>query len=156
MAPNPAKVIAFIDVFGDWDPSLAFVMAAAIPIAAVGFGIGARRAAPLCDDRFSPPVQATVDGSLILGAALFGVGWGLVGYCPGPALAALPLGGPRTWLFVAAMLIGMGADRGWRAAAQKASRARARQAPPVVDRRRRVPHAGQSAEPMTVAPLFRR
>src|SRR6516165_10515149 len=66
MAPNPAKVIAFIDVFGDWDPSLAFVMAAAIPIAAVGFGIGARRAAPLCDDRFSPPVQATVDGSLIL------------------------------------------------------------------------------------------
>jgi uncharacterized membrane protein YedE/YeeE len=149
---NPAKVIAFIDIFGDWDPSLAFVMAAAIPLAAVSFWVGARRAAPLCADRFSPPVQAKVDRSLILGAVLFGVGWGLVGYCPGPALAALPLGNSRTWLFVVAMLVGMGAHRGWRAAAQRASRALAEKAAPVLDRRRPVSRAGQSVcEPVAVA-----
>jgi uncharacterized membrane protein YedE/YeeE len=149
---NPAKVIAFIDIFGDWDPSLAFVMAAAIPLAAVGFRIGARRAAPLCAEQFSPPLQTRVDGSLILGAVVFGVGWGLVGYCPGPALATLPLGDSRTWLFVAAMLIGMGAYRGWRAAAQKASRAHTEKAAPVLDRRRWVSRAGQSVrEPIAVA-----
>lgn len=112
---NPGKVIAFIDIAGTWDPSLAFVMAAAIPVAAIGFAMGAQRVVPLCSDRFSPTVQTTVDRPLIVGAILFGIGWGLIGYCPGPALAALPLGGTRTALFVGAMLIGMGAHRGWRA-----------------------------------------
>jgi hypothetical protein len=110
---NPAKVIAFLDILGDWDPSLAFVMAGAIPVAALGFAVGKRRPSPSFSPRFNPPAQTTIDWPLILGAVLFGAGWGLVGYCPGPALAALLIGGPRTVLFVGAMLIGMGAYRGW-------------------------------------------
>ncbi len=110
---NPAKVIAFLDILGDWDPSLAFVMAGAIPVAALGFAFGNRRPSPWFNLSFNRPTQTIVDGPLILGAVLFGVGWGLVGYCPGPALSALLIGGPRTVLFVGAMLIGMGAYRGW-------------------------------------------
>src|SRR6266851_3983527 len=104
---NPAKVIAFIDVFGDFDPSLAFVMATAIPVTAVGYVRAARRRSPICAPDFSLPTKRQIDRRLILGAVLFGVGWGLVGYCPGPALAALGLGNPATVLFVAAMLVGM-------------------------------------------------
>jgi uncharacterized protein len=105
---NPAKVIAFIDVFGDFDPSLAFVMATAIPVTAIGYALTARRHSPVCTPGFVPPTRTQIDRPLILGAVLFGVGWGLVGYCPGPALAGLGLGSPATVLFVFAMLIGMG------------------------------------------------
>ena len=109
---NPAKVIGFLDVSGDWDPSLAFVMAAAVPVAAVGYAIAARRRSPLCAPHFLSPTQRRIDRPLVIGAILFGVGWGLVGYCPGPALTALTLGGGQTALFVATMLMGMGAFRG--------------------------------------------
>ena len=105
---NPAKVIAFIDVFGDFDPSLAFVMATAIPVTALGYALAARRHSPICAPGFSLPTRREIDRPLVLGAVLFGIGWGLVGYCPGPALAALGLGNPATGLFVFAMLIGMG------------------------------------------------
>lgn len=105
---NPAKVIAFIDVFGDFDPSLAFVMATAIPVTAVGHVLAARRHSPICASGFNLPTKKQVDRPLVLGAVLFGVGWGLVGYCPGPAIAGLDLGNPATFLFVFAMLVGMG------------------------------------------------
>ncbi len=95
---DPAKVLGFLDVAGDWDPSLAFVMAGAIPIAAIGFAL--RRQAP------AQP-QPRIDRRLVLGATVFGAGWGLAGFCPGPALASLGLGNWRAALFVAAMLAGM-------------------------------------------------
>lgn len=104
---DPAKVLGFLDVAGDWDPSLAFVMAAAIPVAALGFAIGRHRAAPVCAARFDAPTRTAVDRRLVAGALTFGVGWGLAGYCPGPALASLSFGGWRALLFVASMLIGM-------------------------------------------------
>jgi len=109
---NPGKVVGFLDIFGDWDPSLAFVMAAAVPVAAVGYAIAARRRSPLCVPNYIAPTHSQIDRPLVIGTILFGIGWGLVGYCPGPALTALTLGGP-TVLFVVAMLIGMGAFRGF-------------------------------------------
>jgi len=105
---NPAKVIGFLDILGDWDPSLAFVMATAIPVTAAGYAVARRYRSPLCASAFSPPTQAKINHRLTVGAILFGVGWGLVGYCPGPALAGLGLGNPATVLFVFAMFVGMG------------------------------------------------
>jgi len=104
---DPGKVLQFLDVAGDWDPSLAFVMAGAIPVAAIGFRLGARRAAPVCAPSFAGPPSGAVDARLIGGAVLFGLGWGLAGFCPGPALAALGFGGWKPLLFVMAMLAGM-------------------------------------------------
>jgi len=104
---NPAKVLAFLDIAGDWDPSLAFVMGAAIPVAALGVALGKRRAAPLCAPAFAGPSRTELDGRLALGAVIFGVGWGLAGYCPGPALASISFGGGPVLLFLAAMLAGM-------------------------------------------------
>lgn len=104
---DPAKVIGFLDLAGSWDPSLAFVMAAAIPVAAIGFALAGRRPAPLCEARFIGPTKTRVDARLIAGAVIFGTGWGLVGFCPGPALASLTLGGLSPVIFVAAMLAGM-------------------------------------------------
>lgn len=109
---NPAKVLGFLDLFGDWDPSLALVMATAIPATMLGYAAARRRRSPLCAAHFNSPTRTQIDWPLIGGAVLFGVGWGLVGYCPGPAVAALGLGNPATALFVGAMLIGMGSYRG--------------------------------------------
>ncbi|MCW2237281.1 DUF6691 family protein [Azospirillum canadense] len=100
---DPAKVLAFLDIAGDWDSSLAVVMACAIPVAAIGFRWGPRRGAP-------PAGQCGgwgIDARLVAGAVLFGVGWGLAGYCPGPGLVALGLGRPGSGLFVASILGGM-------------------------------------------------
>ena len=108
---DPLKVLAFLDVAGDWDPSLAFVMAAAIPAAAIGLAIGGIIGKPLLAEYFAQPRARPVSGRLIAGAALFGAGWGLVGYCPGPALAALGNGAADTMVFVAAMGFGMAAFR---------------------------------------------
>jgi uncharacterized membrane protein YedE/YeeE len=104
---NPAKVLGFLDIAGAWDPSLAFVMGGAIPVAALGFRLGARRARPACAAAFSPPARGAIDARLLGGAVLFGLGWGLAGLCPGPALALLGIGSPGALLFVAAMLGGM-------------------------------------------------
>lgn len=106
---SPGKVLAFLDFSGPaWDPSLALVLLSAVGVSALGAALGRHRGAPLLAPTFSGPPRQTLDGRLLLGAALFGVGWGLVGYCPGPALAALALGAPTAWVFVAAMLVGMG------------------------------------------------
>ncbi|HXQ50737.1 MAG TPA: DUF6691 family protein [Stellaceae bacterium] len=104
---NPAKVLGFLDLFGDWDPSLAFVMLGAIPVAAIGYRVARSLAAPWCGPAFAAPAQSKIDGRLVSGAVLFGVGWGMVGYCPGPALASIALGNWATVLFLVAMLIGM-------------------------------------------------
>lgn len=106
---SPSKVLAFLDFTGaDWDPSLALVLISAVGISALGAALVRRRKSPLLAPVFSGPLKQAVDGRLLLGAAMFGVGWGLVGYCPGPALAALALGAPSAMAFVVAMLAGMG------------------------------------------------
>jgi uncharacterized membrane protein YedE/YeeE len=104
---NPAKVLAFLDITGRWDPSLAFVMVGAILVAAIAFRVGGARARTVFGSTIHMPGAAHVDTRLVLGAVVFGVGWGLVGYCPGPALTSLGVGGWPTLLFVAAMIAGM-------------------------------------------------
>jgi hypothetical protein len=102
---DPAKVLNFLDVAGTWDPSLAFVMAGAIGVAAPGFWLVQRRATPLFRGAFNvPPRNAPIDRWLLTGSAVFGVGWGLAGFCPGPALVSLPLAAPGTLVFVGAMV----------------------------------------------------
>jgi hypothetical protein len=104
---DPARVRGFLDVTGTWDPSLAFVLGGAVIMAAMGYRLSLLSGRPLLDDRFRLPTKTKVDRSLILGSAIFGIGWGLAGLCPGPAVASLSLGLAPTILFVVAMLIGM-------------------------------------------------
>ena len=103
---DPGKVLAFLDVAGSWDPSLALVMAGALAVAVPGFRLARARSVPLLDGRFEAPSRATLDGRLLVGAAVFGVGWGLVGFCPGPAIASLAFARPESWIFVLAMVAG--------------------------------------------------
>ncbi len=104
---DPAKVLAFLDLAGRWDPSMALVMAGALGVTLVGYRLALKRPAPLLADGFRLPTRRDIDARLVGGAALFGVGWGLVGFCPGPALASLAYGRLSSVLFVAAMLLGM-------------------------------------------------
>ena len=104
---NPARVLNFLDVAGSWDPTLLFVMAGGLAVTTLGYKLIFRRGSPVFDDTFSLPTQRQIDLPLVGGAALFGVGWGLAGICPGPALADLVTLEPRVLLFVAAMLVGM-------------------------------------------------
>jgi uncharacterized membrane protein YedE/YeeE len=104
---NPARVLAFLDLAGDWDPSLAFVMAGAIIPMAIAHAFSRHMRAPLFGKRFFIPENRILDRQLILGAVLFGIGWGLVGFCPGPAISGLVMGLWQPWLFVGAMLFGM-------------------------------------------------
>ncbi len=108
---NPAKVVAFLDVAGAWDPSLAFVMLGAVVVTAVGYRLVLRGGRPLFEPGFTLPTRRDLDRNLLVGAGLFGVGWGLGGYCPGPALAGIGFGAAETLVFVAFMLIGMFAAR---------------------------------------------
>ena len=101
---NPAKVIAFLDIAGDWDPSLAFVMGGALVVTFVGYRLVLRRKAPLFDEKFRLPTRSDIDGPLLLGAALFGIGWGLAGLCPGPALASASFAGTNAYIFVGTMV----------------------------------------------------
>lgn len=109
---NPLKVLAFLDLAGDWDPSLAFVMGGAVAVTAVAFRFILRRPVPFYGERFHLPTLTQIDRKLLTGAALFGIGWGLAGYCPGPALATMLLGNSEVWLFVPSMLVG-GALQRW-------------------------------------------
>ena len=104
---NPSKVLAFLDVFGNWDPSLAFVMGGALIVTTIGYRLVWIRDRPVFDDRFQLPGNRQIDTRLAVGAVLFGVGWGLVGLCPGPAISALTFGGVPIFLFLGAMAVGM-------------------------------------------------
>lgn len=104
---NPAKVLAFLDIFGEWDPTLAVVMGAAVAASALGHYVAKRRGAPVFAARLEIATRRDLEPRLLAGAALFGIGWGLVGLCPGPALTALPLGLWQVFVFVASMLAGM-------------------------------------------------
>lgn len=108
---NPAKVQNFLDLAGNWDPSLAFVMGGAVIVAMAGFRLVLRRPKPIADVQFHVPASVTIDAPLLVGPAIFGIGWGLSGYCPGPAIAALGLGAPGTVVYVVGMLAGMQAAR---------------------------------------------
>ena len=101
---DPARVRGFLDVTGTWDPSLAFVLGGALFIATIGYRLSPLFERPLLDDRFRLPTKTRIDRSLILGSAIFGIGWGLAGFCPGPAVASLSLGLVPSILFVVAML----------------------------------------------------
>ncbi|MGR3570473.1 DUF6691 family protein [Brevirhabdus sp.] len=104
---DPAKVLNFLDIFGTWDPSLAFVMGGAILVTMPGYWLATRQSAPLLGGTFQLPTKTDLDARLLSGAAIFGVGWGLGGFCPGPALTALPIAATGTLVFVPAMLVGM-------------------------------------------------
>lgn len=103
---NPNKVLAFLDILGDWDPSLLFVMGGAIVTTFAGYRLVWRRGGPLAGGSFHLPRVTRADFKLLSGSAVFGIGWGLAGYCPGPALTALAFGATEAWLFVAAMVAG--------------------------------------------------
>lgn len=104
---NPAKVVGFLDVGGRWDPSLAFVMGSALLVTFPVFAWVRRASRPLLAERFQLPAKRDLDPQLLAGAALFGIGWGIAGLCPGPAIANLAAGSPEVLLFVVAMVAGM-------------------------------------------------
>ena len=104
----PEKVIAFLDIFGEWDPSLAFVMGGALLTYALGFRWISGWEKPLFDVQFHLPTATTIDRRLLIGAGIFGVGWGIGGFCPGPALTAVGSLSYSAVVFVAAMFVGMG------------------------------------------------
>jgi uncharacterized membrane protein YedE/YeeE len=108
---NPERVLGFLDFAGDWDPTLAFVMAGALAVSVPGYLIARRRSSALLGGAMQIPTRNDIDWKLVLGATLFGIGWGLVGFCPGPAIAALSAGLMPAFVFAAAMLAGMAAYR---------------------------------------------
>ncbi|MBT9455687.1 MAG: YeeE/YedE family protein [Burkholderiaceae bacterium] len=104
---NPAKVKGFLDLAGAWDPSLALVMGGAIAVGVLAFALARRRNRSWTGEPFEIPPGTLIDRRLIVGGLLFGVGWGIAGFCPGPALVSLSSGLPAAWIFVPAMLLGM-------------------------------------------------
>ena len=108
---DPAKVINFFDIAGSWDPSLMFVMGGALVVTFIGYRLVWRRAAPLFANRFHIPTSTLIDGRLIGGSALFGVGWGIAGFCPGAAIPALGTGRWEVMLFLISVAIGFGLKR---------------------------------------------
>jgi uncharacterized membrane protein YedE/YeeE len=104
---NPAKILGFLDLAGRWDPSLALVMAGAVAVGAIGFAVAGRRTTTVLGTPMLLPAVRTIDRRLVVGGAVFGVGWGLAGFCPGPALAALGAGHLKAAVFIAAMVAGM-------------------------------------------------
>lgn len=120
---NPSKVLNFLDLTGAWDPSLALVMASAIPVAALAFWLAKRRERPLFEPGFMLPRNTRLEPQLIVGSALFGIGWGLGGYCPGPAVASLSQPGAPLVAFLVAMTLGLlvsGRVAGWLSRARSA------------------------------------
>ncbi len=105
---NPAKVLGFLDLAGAWDPSLALVMAGAIGAGFVPFLLARNRTRSLIGLQMMLPTTKSIDRRLVVGSSVFGIGWGVAGFCPGPGLVAIGMGEPKALLFVAAMLVGMG------------------------------------------------
>jgi hypothetical protein len=106
---NPANIVGFLDLAGDWNPSLIVVMASALSVAFVGYRIVLARRKPLLADTFQLPKATAIDRKLIIGSAMFGVGWGMSGLCPGPAIAAAATGALPVFAYLAAMIAGMAA-----------------------------------------------
>lgn len=116
---RPEKVIGFLNIFGDWDASLAFVMAGAIAIHAVAYRLIRRRSLPVFSKVFYVPTSKELTPSLIVGSFIFGVGWALAGYCPGPAVTSLASFQPRPLIFVVSMILGMVIFRIYQAVSDK-------------------------------------
>lgn len=108
---DPARVIAFLDLAGDWNPALAFVMGGAILIGAGAFAVAKKRPYSLLGAPMQLPTATGLDKRLLIGSLAFGIGWGIAGFCPGPALVSAAAGQPKAWIFVAAMLVGMACYR---------------------------------------------
>lgn len=106
---DPARVRGFLDIFGAWDPSLAFVLGGAVAVSSIGYLISRTMTAPALDVAFHLPTTTSIDSPLLIGAGLFGIGWGISGLCPGPAIASLSLGIPATIVFTIAMIAGVAA-----------------------------------------------
>lgn len=106
---NPAKILGFLDIAGKWDPSLALVMAGAIAVGLVAFALARRRTVSALGLPMQLPSASTIDARLVGGSLVFGIGWGLAGFCPGPAIVAIGAGYAKAAVFVVAMLLGMGA-----------------------------------------------
>ena len=104
---DPAKVLNFLDLAGTWDPSLAFVMGGAVIVAFFGYRLVLKRDRPIVGTKFRIPTRTELEPRIFAGPAIFGFGWGLAGFCPGPALTALGLAAPGTLIFVPAMFVGM-------------------------------------------------
>ena len=104
---DPAKVKGFLDLFGAWDPSLGLVMGGAIAVGVFAFAAAKRRTISWTGERMEIPSITLIDARLVVGGVLFGIGWGIAGFCPGPAIVALGSGLGAAWIFVAAMLVGM-------------------------------------------------
>ncbi len=116
---QPEKVLGFLDVAGQWDPSLLFVLGGAVGVTAISFRFILRRKTPVLDSRYYFSEKLHVDPALIAGAALFGIGWGIGGYCPGPAVALLAAPGWELWAFLPAMLLGIFLQKLWVAVLDK-------------------------------------
>ena len=104
---DPLKVLAFLTLGAGWDPTLIFVMGSAVVVTFLGYRLAGTRTAPLFDTQFHTPASPVIDKRLLGGAAMFGVGWGLVGLCPGPALSSILIGGLQSWVFVGSMILGV-------------------------------------------------
>ena len=103
---HASKVLGFLDITGDWDPSLLLVLGGAVGVSVIAFRFILRRPAPVLESVFRLPSVKDVDGPLVVGAAIFGIGWGISGYCPGPAIASLAAPNWETWVFIPAVLLG--------------------------------------------------
>jgi len=126
---NPQKVLGFLDITGPWDASLMFVMGGAVAVTAIAFRFVLKREKPLLDSRFYLPAPKDIDFPLVAGAALFGAGWGIAGYCPGPGLTSLATLSAESIVFVSAMIVGGFAHRALSRAPARASRAPSGRAP---------------------------
>lgn len=111
---NPAKVLNFFDLFGTWDPTLFLVMVSALIVTMIGYRFVLKRPAPVLDFKFHLPTRRDIDLPLVGGSAIFGIGWGITGFCPGGAIPMLGLGEPSPWLFFVAMVVGIFAATGVR------------------------------------------
>ncbi|HUS95506.1 MAG TPA: DUF6691 family protein [Hyphomicrobiaceae bacterium] len=108
---NPAKVLNFFDVAGTWDPSLAFVMAGAVAVTTIGYGLVLRRPRPVFSETFAIPSPTAITGRLLAGSAVFGIGWGIAGFCPGGLIPALAIGRTEPLIFLAGLIGGLIAAR---------------------------------------------
>ena len=111
---NPAKIVGFLDITGNWDPSLAFVMGGAVFVTAVTFRVILNRPAPMFANKFELPSKVNLDGKLILGAAIFGIGWAVSGLCPGPAISSIIFLDENLLIFISALLLGSFIGKKWR------------------------------------------